>query len=108
MATRAREFIRINAGESFAVPAIVRHLNVSRRLLEIRFREAYGMSLLEAIRNARLDRVRRLLTETDLPLSDICEQCRYQTDIHLRRLFKRRFGVTMRECRKQNKRPTAQ
>ncbi|MFO7936594.1 MAG: DNA-binding transcriptional regulator [Kiritimatiellia bacterium] len=102
IAARAAEFIRINAGESFNVSAIARHLNVSRRLLEIRFRVAYGMSLLEAIRNARLDRVSRLLSQTDLPLSDICAQCSYQTDIHLRRLFKRRFGMTMRTYRKQN------
>jgi LacI family transcriptional regulator len=88
VASRAREFIRINAGERIGVPDVVRHLNVSRRLAELRFRAAFGTSLLEEIRSARLERVRRLLAETDLSLAEICSRCDYQTDIHLRRLFK--------------------
>ncbi len=99
IAVRAREFIRINAGERIGVPDVVRHLSVSRRLAETRFRAACGLSLLEEIRNARLDRVKRLLSDTSFSLSEICERCNYQTDIPLRRLFKRRFGLTMREYR---------
>ncbi len=100
VAVKAREFIRINAGERIGVPDVVRHLNVSRRLAEIRFRTAYGVSLLEEIRSARLERVGRLLSDTHLSLAEICERCSYQTDIHLRRLFKTRFGCTMREYRR--------
>jgi len=103
LAVRAREFIRINAGERIGVPDVVRHLNVSRRLAEMRFRAACGVSLLEEIRNARLERVKRLLADTDLALSEICERCNYQTDIHLRRLFKARFGVTMRAYRHETR-----
>jgi len=40
-----------------------------------------------------------LLSDTSFSLSEICERCNYQTDIPLRRLFKRRFGLTMREYR---------
>jgi len=101
IAIRAREFIKINAGERIGVPDVVRHLNVSRRLAEIRFRKAYGTSILEEIQNARLERVKRLLSDTDLTLSEICDRCNYQTDIHLRRLFKNRFGITMREFRRK-------
>lgn len=103
IAIRAREFIRINAGEQIGVPDVVRHLHISRRTAEIRFRAACGLSLLEEIQNARLERVRRLLAETDLTLSEICNRCKYQTDIHLRRLFKQRFGQTMRDYRKNVK-----
>ena len=101
VAARAREFIRINAGERIGVPDVVRHLNVSRRLAELRFRAAFGTSLLKAIRNARLERVQRLLVETDLSLAEVCSRCDYQTDIHLRRLFKARFGCSMREYRRR-------
>lgn len=94
---RAREFIRINAGEHIGVPDIVKHLNVSRRLLEIRFRALCGRSLLEEIQDARLERVERLLKETDLPLTEICTRSGYHTDAHLRRIFKKRFGCSMRD-----------
>lgn len=96
---RAREFIRINAGEQIGVPDIVTHLNVSRRLAEVRFRAACGRSLLDEIRNVRLERVEKLLKETDLPLTEICTRCGYQTDAHLRRIFKNRFGLSMRDYR---------
>lgn len=100
LALRAREFIRINAGERIGVLDVVKHLNVSRRLAEMRFRAACGRSLLDEIRDARLERVKRLIADTDLTLSEICDRCNYQTDIHLRRLFKRHFDCTMREYRK--------
>jgi len=97
---KAREFIRINAGIGIGVPDIVRHLNVSRRLAEMRFRSVCGHSLLDEIQQTRLERVERLLKETDLPLTEICTRCGYETDVHLRRIFKRRFGCSMREYRK--------
>jgi len=99
LVSRAREFIRINAGAGIGVPDIVRHLNVSRRHVETRFRTACGHSLLEEIQEARLERVERLLRETDLPLTEVCTRCGYRTDVHLRRIFKRRYGCSMRDYR---------
>jgi len=96
---KAKDFIRINAGTGIGVPDIVRHLKVSRRLAEMRFRSACGHSLLDEIQSVRLERVERLLIETDLPLTEVCTRCGYQTDVHLRRIFKRRFGCSMREYR---------
>jgi LacI family transcriptional regulator len=96
---RAREFIRINAGTPIGIPDVVRHLNVSRRLAEMRFRAACGHSLLDEIQSARLERVERLLRETDLPLTEICTRCGYRTDVHLRRIFKQTFGCSMRAYR---------
>jgi len=54
---------------------------------------------LEEIQSARLERVERLLLETDLPLTEVCTRCGYRTDVHLRRIFKRRFGCSMRDFR---------
>ncbi len=102
---RAREFIRVNAGTGIGVPDIVKHLNVSRRLAEMRFREICRHSLLDEIQNVRLERTVRLLKETDLPLTEVCTRCGYRTDVHLRRLFKRRFGCSMRDYRSRLQNP---
>lgn len=99
---RARDFIRINAGTGIGVPDIVRHLSVSRRLAEMRFRAVCGHSLHDEIQNSRLERVERLLKETNLPLTEVCTRCGYTTDVHLRRIFKRRFGCSMREYRNRS------
>lgn len=99
---KAREFIRVNACVGIGVPDIVRHLNVSRRLAEIRFQTACGHSLLDEIQGVRLERAERLLTETELPLTEVCTRCGYSTDVHLRRLFRTRFGCSMRDYRKSH------
>ena len=101
LVARALEFIRLNACEGIGVRDVVAYLKVSRRLAELRFRTTCGHSILDAIRTVRLDRVRRLVAETDLPVSEITGRSGYQTDDHLRRLFKREFGLTMRAYRQR-------
>jgi AraC-like DNA-binding protein len=95
------EFIRLNACAGITVMDVARHLNVSRRLAELRFREAQGHSLLDEIQHHRLERVCALLRETNLPIGEIGRRCGYQTETYLKVLFKTRFNVTMREYRKK-------
>ncbi|HNX33860.1 MAG TPA: DNA-binding transcriptional regulator [Kiritimatiellia bacterium] len=95
----AVEFIRLNACAGITVMDIVQSMNVSRRFAERHFREARGHSILDEIQHVRLERVCALLRETNLPIRDIGERCGYETEIYLKVLFKKRFGMTMREYR---------
>ena len=99
VAAAALEFIRINSCEGITVNDVARHLNVSRRLAELRFREACGGSILKEIQSRRLERVCHFLRETNLPISEIGERCGYPTETYLTALFKARFGITMRQYR---------
>lgn len=101
LVARAMEFIRLNAYEGIDVHHVVAYLKVSRRLVEMRVRQSCGCSILDAIQSVKLERVRRLLVETDLSIREITDRSGYQTEDHLRRLFKRRFGMSMREFRKE-------
>ena len=101
LAVSAMEFIRLNACAGITVMDVARHLNVSRRFAELRFREARAHSVLDEIQHHRLERVRALLRETDLPIGAIGERCGYPTETYLKTLFKKRFGITMREYRKK-------
>ena len=101
LVVRAIEFIRLNACEGIGVTEVVAHLKVSRRLAELRFRKTCGRSILDEIQTVRLERVKRLVTETAFSIREITDRSGYQTDDHLRRIFKRQFGMTMRECRRQ-------
>ena len=91
----AREFIRIQACTGIGVPDVARHLNVSRRTLEQRFRERVGTTVLDEIRRVRLEQVRRRLQETDDSIKDITFACGFKSEIALKPLFKRHFGMTM-------------
>ena len=101
LVVRAIEFIRLNACEGIGVTEVVAHLKVSRRLAELRFRKTCGRSILDEIQRVRLERVKRLVAETAFSIREITDRSGYQTDDHLRRIFKRQFGMTMRECRRQ-------
>ena len=97
----AIEFIRLNACAGITVADVVDQMNVSRRYAERHFRAACGHSVLDEIQHHRLERVCALLRETNLPIREIGERCGYDTEIYLKVLFKKRFGVTMRAYRKE-------
>ena len=96
---RAREFIRRNACEGIGVPDVVAQVGVSRRLLEKRVREATGGSVLDMIQKVRLENVCRLLVNTTLPISDITTNSGYEATSNLSHLFRRTYGMSMRDYR---------
>ena len=96
----ALEFIRLNACEGIAVEDVARSLQVSRSHIEKQFKKALGRSVLDEIQTRRLERLCALLRETALPIGEIGERCGYATETYLKRLFKKRFGLTMRDYRK--------
>jgi len=100
LAAAAVEFIRLNACEGITVPDVARHLHVSRRFAEIRFKAALGHSILDEIQTRRLEKLCALLRETTLPIGEIGERCGYDTEAYLKRLFKKTFSMTMREYRR--------
>jgi LacI family transcriptional regulator len=103
LAVKAVEFIRINAGIGMKVGDVVKHLNVSRRLAELRFKQAVGHSIHDELQNARLAQVRRLLQETDLSIAEITEHCGYESESYLGLVFRKNLNVTMRQFRKTSK-----
>lgn len=96
---RAREFIRLNACGGIDVPDVAAQLGVSRRMLEKRVRDATGQSVLEMIQKVRLENVCRLLEQTDLSITEVTLQSGYELTSNLGKLFKRKFGMTMRAYR---------
>ena len=78
---------------------VVADVGVSRRLLEKCIREATGQSILEMIQAERLKNVCRLLVTTTLPISEVTERSGYELTANLSRLFRKRFGMSMRDYR---------
>ncbi len=97
---RAMAFIFANATKGISPDDVVRHVHVSRRLLDLRFREVTGTSVQTAIRERRLDAVKKFLIETERPIGEIALLSGYQDANYLKNQFKRAFGVSMRTFRK--------
>ncbi|MDA3925491.1 MAG: DNA-binding transcriptional regulator [Kiritimatiellae bacterium] len=99
---KAMGFISTNACSAINVPDVVRFVNASRRLTEMRFREALGHTILEEIRRVRLEEVCTRLIESDQLISEITYACGFDSESHLGTLFRRKFGCTMRDYRKNH------
>lgn len=95
----AMKIIRQQALAGLTVADIARTLNCSARLLEIRFQDITGGSVKDAILRLRLEKVQQLLQETNCPIEEIHRACGWSTHIALHALFKRRFGLSMRDFR---------
>lgn len=75
---RALRFIRNHGCEDIDVPAIARHANLSRRAIELRFRQHLNRSIGEEIERVRMDRARQLLAETTDAVYDVALQSGYR------------------------------
>lgn len=99
LAAAASEYIRLHARENLSVAGIACMLHVSRRLLEMRFREVHNHSLKDEIQSVRFRHVEKMLRERKCPLGDIAQACGFGTTVNLCAQFRKRYGCTMRAWR---------
>ena len=97
---KALAFIGRNAVRGIGVQDVARHLKVSYSLLNLRFQELQGTSVYEALLRTRLGAVIALLKTSDEKIDTIAERCGWKAPASLKKLFKQRYGVSMRAYRK--------
>jgi len=95
-------YISKEALKGIGVDAVARRFKVSRSLLELRFGELQRESVYEAMLRIRLDEVKRRLRLTDEPIASITAACGWSNPTPPKALFRRRFGMSMREYRKSD------
>ncbi len=94
------EIIRREACDGLTAAALISRFRESRRLFELRFREAMGRSVLDEILHVRMQKVQTLLADTDIPVGAVADFCGFRTDRALRKLFLVREGMSMTEWRR--------
>lgn len=92
-------FISSFATSGITVPDVVEHLNVSRRLADLRFRQTIGKSILQAITETKVTEAKRLLRSTCLPISDIAHRCGFCSANYFKNVFVRTVGESPRSWR---------
>ena len=103
LVNRAESFIRQNATKGISAADVAAYLGVSRRLADLRYRQATGKSILETILDGRFDEMKRLLQLTDIPIVKIIASCGFKTISNAKGLFKKRYGMSMSEYRRDNR-----
>lgn len=87
-------FIRERAFHGVSMKEVIRHAAMSRSLLERKFRQFLGHSPQAEIRSVQLKRVKQLLAESDLPLTEIAGLAGYAHPEYMSVVFKRETGQT--------------
>ena len=95
----ANEYILGNYCTSIKSTDISRALKVSRRLLDMRFREITGTTVQKAIEHLRLTKARHLLLHTTSSIEQIARQCGYSTTLAFRKAFTSNFNMTPKTFR---------
>lgn len=101
LVNRALDYINEKATSGITVNDVCTYLKVSRRLLGLRFREMRKPSPINAIIERRLAALKKELVTSDLPISVVCRRCGFGSENHPKKLFRERYGMTMRDYRSQ-------
>jgi LacI family transcriptional regulator len=91
---RAVRFIREHACEGITVEDVLEHVPLSRSVFERRFDQLFGHTPKAEILRARLDRLKQLLAETELPLKQIAFKVGFEHAEYMNVFFKERTGQT--------------
>ena len=96
---RAIKYITENARKSITPNDVASHLGVSRTLLDLRFREMNSGTIGELITKRKLSQLSSLLRRTNTPILKLTKECGFGSINHAKAVFKKRFGMTMKEWR---------
>lgn len=100
-------FIQEHLSEAIRVDDLLRHVFVSRTLLERKFRRELGRTPLAEIRRQRVVRGKQLLSDTDLSIAEIADACGFGSDIRFSTVFKELAGQSPSAFRKMIRVPSS-
>jgi len=98
----ALRFIRCNPNRLIQVDDVVEATNVSRRVLEKRFKAILRRSVHQEIRRVRVNNIIPLLVGTDMSVTDIALHCGFEGVEHISRYFRKETGASLRDYRRQH------
>jgi AraC family transcriptional regulator len=90
----AKSFIESHFSEAVTLDELARVVRRHPIHLSRAFRQAYGQTIGECIRSARVRNAARLLLASGQPISEVATESGFCDQAHLSRAFKRVFGMT--------------
>lgn len=102
------DVIHRRACEPVRVDDLLDDIQLSRRTIERRFRDALGCSPAQELRKVRLDIACRLLVDTDLSLMEVAHRSGFESDRLMRIVFKRQLHLSPAEYRQRFKAVTTE
>ena len=102
MIDRAMAFITAEATNGIGPEEVAKYLRVSRRLLDLRFRQFESKSVSRIIVEKKLESAMRLLAETDISVKNAFAQSGFGDISYATKLFKNTTGASPKTWRSKN------
>lgn len=96
---RALAYIKDHAAGPLRVADVVRHLGISRRLVDLRFHEFHGLTINESILACRFALLKKRLAASDAPIGKVVAELGWRNFSSVSTAFASRFGMTMSDYR---------
>jgi AraC family transcriptional regulator len=103
---RALEYILDNLGQNLSLTELAGVAHLSPYHFSRLFKQTIGMAPHQYVLQQRLDRAKRLLVESQMPIAHVASHLGFSDQSHFSYHFKRVFGVTPASLRKSKKVPT--
>jgi LacI family transcriptional regulator len=100
---QAMRFVRQNACRGIDVPRIAREVGLSRRALEIKFRQYLERSPKSEIRRVQMEHAKRLLALTEKTVEAVAHACGHVSAKYFAAAFVREVGITPSAYRKAHR-----
>ena len=94
-------YIAAHLSENMTVDAVCTDFRIGRTKLYELSMDYLGCGLAEYIRKQRVEHAKRMLAETDMPITDIAYATGFADYNHFSRIFKQTTGISAREYRKK-------
>ena len=101
LVARAQRWMEKSLKEGFSLAELARHLAVSERTLNRRFKLATGEAPLHYLQSLRVDVAKRLLATTGLSVDAVSARVGYSDLSTFRRLFRRETGLSPRDYQRR-------
>lgn len=98
----ALTYIKDNYQDKIYICDLAGQVNLNEQYFCRLFKKAIGLSPMEYINEYRIKQTKRLLEETDLPVTEVCLECGYNNLGNFLREFRKRTGTTPLQYRKHS------
>ena len=85
--------------QNIALAVVAEEVGMSRYHFSRAFKQSMGLSPINYIASRRIERAKKLLVDTDLPISEVALKAGYSGQSHFTTFFRRMVGVTPRSFR---------
>lgn len=98
----AEIYIQQNYQRDLSVDEVAGFCRLNRNYFSRRFKELIGSTPQEFLIQQRLTKAAELLKITNQPIKNIADQCGYPNQLYFSQAFKKYYGLSPREWRRQN------